>query len=571
MDQSAVARFLGAVARLDRLALVAGGTLPVLAASLVVVVCAMLIDARYPIGAWPRTALAIAFCSVLVWFSARMAIAAVPARGAKRRDRLSHAARMSERRLGIPDSVLINAVQLTEANSPGARAAIIRLHLRALQAIDGVTARSIIQWRVVARRGAVVLGLLALIATAGLAFPRFVRLALPRFVAPLADHPAFTWTDFTMSVEPIEVTRGENARVRIGTSGALPQSLRLMIRDERGSSMSAIEMTPEPVGERKEPRGFAATLLALQEPVWIFAAGDTGESQRLRIAPVPRPRLLAATVRALRDGSAEADARPLAIGDAAEENRFAVAPGTTVEIRIECSIPPQRIESHGGTEVMWRAEGLAAIVSARVEGQDATMLTLRAVSAEGLVSRDAVSLRLEPAESGVAGRAEGPTTAAHMLSVDGGERAAAAPAGSANGGEQSHEMGSQTPSNSDASRSSPAAAQGREQTPAGASQGVGGSGRQGLEGVVADGAVPRSDSGSGATADGALRSGDADASVVTRTGTGQASTSDDVGGGPMAAQVPEAYRALVGRYFSIVGARERAGRTTRNGDAPAER
>lgn len=556
MDGSAVERYLGDVARLHRVAQVAAATLPLLSGVIILAVGAVLIDAKFPMGPAPRVAVAALLIGATLWSIARLMFALAPAPRRRQRLAMYRAARLAERRLGLTDSSLINAAQLTEADSPTARAALIRLQLRALQRISGVPARSMISWRRPIRAVAGLLAAAALVALLALAFPRLARFAGPRFAAPLADHPPFTWTDFSVSITPQELTIGEDARVVVETRGEIPDALRLAVCGHDGSALGTIEMTAEGPRDQTEFRAFAATLRALREPIRIFAEGSTGRSESVAVVPVPRPRLLAASARAIVDATPGGAPHPLRF-DAVAENRLAAAPGAMVEVRLDCSIPLATLEVQGNASVEWRIDGAVAHARIGPLGNEPVALSMRAISAEDLASRDAVALTLTPIDLGV-GNLSGSQESTGLLVIQSPTApttAAGAEASSAPAGES--EKSQADSGDATAASSNSRGSQDRESTQSASSRGHTGSAGGGTEGVAADGSVPRSGDLPADTGDGARRAVQPAQVTTTRPGLGEQVESGSAPNRASLARVPEAYRDMVGRYFSIIAARER--------------
>lgn len=560
MYRSAVGNLLGRVALLSSVRQMVSATCPPLTAAITAFAGAMLIDAKFPMGPMPRLTFALILTGALTWTMAQLMGAILPPRGVNRRRRLSSAARLTERRLGIRDSTLINAVQLTESTCPLQQAAIIRLQLRALESISGVRARSVVSWRAAGAASATLVGVIVLGAAAAAAFPRLAKQEWPRFAMPFHDHPAFTWTDFDITVAPAEVTLGEAARVRVETRGELPNSLRLEVVDERGGPVGMVEMAAGAGDASDGVRSFTAELRSLRAPVLISASGETGRSQRVRIEPVPRPRLLAASARAMAGSQDSGPPEPLIINAEGSANQFAVPAGAVVEVRLDCSLPPSRLETQGAADVEVSREGTVAIARVRVSAGAPEQLTLRAVSAEGLSSRESVVLTLHPIDADAIGAGAEQPLGARMLALK----------------DNAQSIGGMAPMSS-AEQTSAAARRTAEATGAGSragdphgedspasteSAGAGAAGRGGDGSRVAgaDRAVPRQDSAAELTGDeGALVARGVPGSSTSRAGVGNAAPDNPPGGG--IDRVPDAYRGLVSRYYSIIAARGRQTRT----------
>ena len=136
------------------------------------------------------------------------------------------AAVMVEQRLGIADSLLINAVDLAMPGSGGPGVSTV-LRDRAVTMGEQL-AGTLSPGEVVDRRALIGAGKAAGIAMLVLAvaytlMPGVFHAVLPRLLAPMADHPPFTLVQFDVTVAPQPVIYGQPASIRVRLSGpALP-------------------------------------------------------------------------------------------------------------------------------------------------------------------------------------------------------------------------------------------------------------------------------------------------------------------------------------------------------------
>ncbi len=564
-DLAELKRFLLRVSRTSRLSRAITIVAPVLLAAMLVMAVAMIIDARFPMNAIARLCISAACACVTLWSAWRLLAIVLPCSTEVHVQRLSQSARLCEQRIGIEDSRLINSVRLSIDAPTESAGTIARVGELAYEGIQGTRSSQIVDWRHASRAGAVLCALVAVLLTADITQPRLAEQVCPRFLAPLADNPPFTWTDFAFSIVPEEITIGDDAHIRVDLGGQLPEELRLVMTDIAGHRLGSVTMAPETQGSDPETRSFGVTLRSLHEPVRFFAEGTTGRSRGVVISPVARPRLIAGTLLS-EDGAIEA-----ILTDADAVNVFGVQAGTLVEIQAEYSIPPSRVlitNAEGGSEaddVEVRTDGATAFVRVRIEGAESRSLSLRGFGATGLSARDDLQLTLRSIEFGekagaIPGEVHSGTPMRMLGNLDLKGRAIAF----ADGG-PSDSTSTDPGANAETNKSNYSAElefANRHDDAASEASGVGqgGVGSIGSTGQTPRRAIARAEDRSAdiSESEGARIAGPPEPTFLERSGLGDQNVPGATSEGAMMAGVPEAYRDMVGRYFRLIDERSRA-------------
>lgn len=266
------------------------------------VIVLVLVDVSLPLPAVVRAELA----GVVVLLAGRVLLGFIPDRAARRAS-LERAARLVEERTGLEHNPLVNALQLrpvagsAAAGDDGAgvlSAALAgRVVERGVDAVRGAEGKTIVSarpaWRAWMRAG----GACALVAVLALIAPRLFGTVVPRFVDPFGDHPAYSPTEFAISIDPDRVLAGDDAKIRVELSGEIPESAEIVMLDERGGEASRIAMTPSLAAAaaggtlEERPRQYEAILNELREPVRFFVRARTGRSASVTIEPIAEPRV----------------------------------------------------------------------------------------------------------------------------------------------------------------------------------------------------------------------------------------------------------------------------------------
>lgn len=180
------------------------------------------------IAAWLALALAMVAADAVLSLPAslRVALNAIAVGGAlaavgvvvwewrRNRSDSRQAARLVECRLGLSDSVLINAVEFA-SSPPRAESEVLRRRTielaeeraRRLSALEVLSFRPV--WNALAWTGAAG----AIVLASWLAAPRMFAMVLPRYLDPFGDHPPFTLVTFDVRVDPVPAYYGRPATI----------------------------------------------------------------------------------------------------------------------------------------------------------------------------------------------------------------------------------------------------------------------------------------------------------------------------------------------------------------------
>lgn len=281
-------------------------------------------------------------------------------------------ARLCERRGALPAGTLVNAAELGgQATADPLRDALAR---RAVGRGDGLAA-SIDAARVIdshptkrAVRWLVGVGLFWLISAAALSAvpgPHAYAVGLARLALPTADVPAYAPTRLAAAIAPTPTAIGDDVSVRAQVKGAAPRDLRLRYADGTTAALS---------GTRRE-----TTLRDVRQPVTVTVEGAHTRSRSITIRPVELPAITAITVEARHADGRTAQVRP------PTRQPARVLVGARLVVTVSTSGPRAALDDA-------RAEGLTLSLTmpdGRVE------VPLRLVTADGLRSRDAPTLRFE--------------------------------------------------------------------------------------------------------------------------------------------------------------------------------
>lgn len=259
----------------------------VVATSIVFILALVALDAFRPMPSWARAAISCVWIVGLivgiiraVWLAAR----GVP--------NLNATARLIEQRAAVPHNRIINArlfaragAMPADALAPTLTSRSIELGLTSLAHAD--EAAILAPERALARRSIGLLATIAIVFAASfLALPRIFDAVLPRFAEPFADHPAYSLTDFRLTIDQVNPSQGDDISVAVRTTGKQPRSLRLVIRKPDAPSR-ALPLTSSP----SDPGVHSVVLRNVRSPIRVHAEGDTGRGRAIEIIPITVPRI----------------------------------------------------------------------------------------------------------------------------------------------------------------------------------------------------------------------------------------------------------------------------------------
>lgn len=346
------------------------------------------VDALTPMHALLRTAIAVA---------AVVAAAGALVRAAQTVRRAwpgpPAAARVVEERLGLANNPIINAMQLSRAATTGdsfSEALIGRAVERGEAAWQAADKACVLRPELSRARTDALMMLLIAAAAAGtwLAAPQVFRAVTPRLVQPWADHPPYSPTDFTLTIDPAAPVVGDDVIVRVEVSRRLPEWMRLIV--ESGDASRPITMAPDDDGRDPARRAFTATLRRVREPIRVHAEADTGRSRSLRIVPDAEPRIIESSLRVV--PPAYTRRLPLVrAGAAGSLGLFDVIEGSDAAFSVTATLPLTR----GGVEVR-PSDGVLISTSERTlsvswRATTTRHVSIRPVGESGAASRDEAS------------------------------------------------------------------------------------------------------------------------------------------------------------------------------------
>jgi len=336
-------------------------------------------DDPYTVVELPATARAVMLAMLLIaaaWVVARLRL---PRWIAERP--LDHYARRADAALGDADHHILTALQLErESSSRDSEGITAALAQRVIE--DGRTRLSRIEADQLIDRDplarsyrfavTVVIGWLVTWPTALLlpgAHP--LAVAATRLADPLGDHPPYTMTRFTVTVQPAPVAIGDAPKLRARLDGRAGNEARLRLADG-----TTLPMRPD--GE--DGRTFAIRLNAVREPIAFRVEAANGRSRWQRIDPVRLPRIMAVELAAL-PPSGDGDPVPLRYPPGGP---IRLLEDAALSVHVASDLDEARIDHPA-------AEG-RRLVTPTPNGEQT--LTLRLVTPDGLRSREAVELTL---------------------------------------------------------------------------------------------------------------------------------------------------------------------------------
>lgn len=216
-------------------------------------------------------------------------------------------ARLVEKRLGIHDSRLINAVEFSSAPaaSPSVSAALRQEAIERGEALARrLSPASAVEWKPV-RRAALALGAVAIVALAAwLAAPNVFARVLPRLLDPAGNHPPFTLVTFDVAVEPEAIYYGQPAKIAVKLGGpTVPEQAEVVFVETRplpgvagdaveqpGGGLERAPMLPEADGR------FSLAMERAQASRTFYIDTPEGRSDLHTLTVLPTPRIESAKV-----------------------------------------------------------------------------------------------------------------------------------------------------------------------------------------------------------------------------------------------------------------------------------
>lgn len=374
----------------------------VAAASLAALLAAVGLDALRPMPAWALALISLGWLGALgvgVARSAWRSIRACP--------NLRATARLIETRAEVPHNRVINALLFSRgAPAPTGGALEAVLIARAVErggvGLEAASESAVLAPEVAAAtRWLAALLIAALMVVGGVAtLPRVFSAVLPRFAEPFADHPAYSPTDFHLTIDPAEPSLGEDVEVRVRTSGRQPRSLRLIVRG-RESAAHPLPLALTPALKPGEASLFTATLSDLRTPLRVHAEGDTGRSRAITIVPATIPRIIEAAATITPPGYTGRAAVTQALGVGATVHSLQALVGSEIELHLGATV---RLAAQGvvvapvGAGLTPRINAFGRSLSARIGAvTDRPFdIDLRPVSEGGVPAAQSVRVSVAP-------------------------------------------------------------------------------------------------------------------------------------------------------------------------------
>ncbi|MEC9373085.1 MAG: hypothetical protein VYC34_04540, partial [Planctomycetota bacterium] len=365
------ARLAAARTRL-RLAAAARASLLAASVALISLLTLAVIDALSPLAPLAR----LIALSGIAFFTLFLALRAAVRDGLLAPLPLDRIARAFERRTGAIDNALINALQLSPAASTAdalPRALAERAIDRAERRLDETPPTSAIDPAPLKRSGALFTISTLAVAIIFLTVPRLPAFAAPRLLEPFGGHPPFTWTDFSITIDPAQPIIGDDARITVDLDGRIPTALGFIAESADPTARRAWPMTAA-----SETR-YTTLLRNLRDPIRFHVAGDTGRSRTITIDPIAQPRVQRAALRLTPPAYTNLPPRELDL-----RSPFAtphtVLLGTRAELTITSTLPIADLEHTGFDETTVESTTITAARTFTTPGDVRLSLTARAAS-----------------------------------------------------------------------------------------------------------------------------------------------------------------------------------------------
>lgn len=363
----------------------------VLTVAIVASVVALILDARWSLPMTARITIDLIVVGLVVTAVFHCLLAA----GRAAHMDLRRVAREAEMSSSVSHSAIINAVSVGRAER--ADYTSTQLTEQVIEIGDSqahcVQPRRVAPWAS-ARNAIALLVLASLLASLALfAVPRLWTFGWPRFADPTHDHPSFTWLDFQFETTPTldAISLGDDVSVRVSIEGR-------GIQEVSEATISVIDTHGETLEERvMQSLGtaqFGHTLNDLRAPVRLAVRTARGESSFLEVNPNGEPRI--------RRAHAVIVDPPYADNEPRVEMDLGIALGSTVHGQTRVSLESNvdlssvEIESTLTGEIAIDADAPRfATVTFPSDRLGTYFAMLRLVGADGLVSDDELSLRLD--------------------------------------------------------------------------------------------------------------------------------------------------------------------------------
>lgn len=266
-----------------------------LAVIFAVVLSMLLLDAALHFASWVRISLNIVFLAVVVGGLGYVAWILHAMRHDPRRTAI-----IVEQRLGIKNSQLINAVQLSAGSGPQHSPVLVQAAIN-----DGNTLAGGLELKNIADTAPfkrAIRNLALVLITIFIVFisaPGIFSAGIPRYLSPTAYNPPFTTLRFDVTIQPEHVLYGQRATIHTGILGGneISQASVVFVDDEDQvtqriamSRTPVSSLTPERRARQAEAALFLLTIDRAEQTKRFYIETPEGQSKlyTLKVYPVPQ-------------------------------------------------------------------------------------------------------------------------------------------------------------------------------------------------------------------------------------------------------------------------------------------
>lgn len=311
----------------------------VLAAVSLVVLSMLLLDAALHFAAWVRIALNLVLLAVVLAGAGYVAWVCRVMRHDPHRSAI-----IIEQRLGITNSRLINAVQLSAGAGPQQSPALVQAAIR-----DGDELSGRLELKNIADTAPLnnaIRHLAAVLFAALVVFfiaPGIFYAGVPRYLSPSAYNPPFTLLTFEVEIDPERVLFGQRATINASiTGGNAPSQASIVFVDDDDKPSQRIAMSRSPItglnpshqATTKESSRFLLTIDKAEQTKRFYIETPAGQSKLHTLEVFPVPQFMESSVRFVYPAYTgwPSDTRPLDAGG------IRVLAGTDAAITITSNI-----------------------------------------------------------------------------------------------------------------------------------------------------------------------------------------------------------------------------------------
>ncbi|MBX2850612.1 MAG: hypothetical protein KTR15_02565 [Phycisphaeraceae bacterium] len=269
---------------------------------LLVVLSMLLLDAALHFAAWVRISLNLLLLAVVLGGLGYIAWVLYAMRHDPRR-----AAIIVEQRLGIENSQLINAVQLSAGSGPQQSPALVQAAIHGGDELAGSLELKNIADTAPLKRAMRNLALVIFtILIVFISAPGVFYAGIPRYLSPTAYNPPFTTLRFDVQIKPDRVLYGQRATIHAGIFGGnAPSQASIVFVDDEDQATERVAMSRTPVSslspERRataaESSLFVLTIDKAEQTRRFYIETPGGQSKLYTLEVFPVPQFMESSVR----------------------------------------------------------------------------------------------------------------------------------------------------------------------------------------------------------------------------------------------------------------------------------